>query len=240
MRVVRGSRSIILALVAALLAATTIYLCLASAGAEVAVLVAATDIPALTQLQLRHLRTASLPAAAVHPHALTFEDQAAGRYALVPIAAGEQVLDEKLSRPGGAGGAVAAALRPGQRAMFVPAPLEVGLGGALRPGDRVDAIFVADERRVGQTASLVILRQIAVLDVRTTNGQAIAAAGRDDPLAGVVVAVSPAQAERLALALETGTIYLVAACYGAESEPPTPGAVLEDLFTFDGSTTAPP
>lgn len=227
----RGSRSIILAFIAAAFVALTIYFALASVDARVVVLVAAQDVPALTQLQSRHLRTASLPGAAVLPHALTYEDQAAGRYALVPLFCGEQVIDERLSRPGATGGSVAAALGPGQRAMFVPAPPDAGLGGVLRSGDRVDAIFVSGGSRDAEGVARVFLRGVTVLDMIAASGQPAAAAGRGDPTAGAVLAVSAAQAERLALALEAGTVYLIASCYGAESEPDSPGAVLQDLFT---------
>lgn len=112
---------------------------------------------------------------------------------LVPhgLAAGEPVRLSDLRPPTWAGG---------RRAMSVPVEAEHAVGGALRSGDRVDVVGVADG-----TASWVVLGA-EVLDVPD-----------EDPGGGlggvtayaVTITVTEAQALRLALALREGQVEVV-------------------------------
>jgi pilus assembly protein CpaB len=66
-------------------------------------------------------------------------DAYAGWVARFPISAGEPVTEAKIVSPGNRG-FLAAALRPGMRAVSVPVTLTSGISGFVFPGDQVDLV----------------------------------------------------------------------------------------------------
>lgn len=214
----RRNRQWFVPAVAALVAGGFAYLALTEWRDEVPAVVAARDVERLEQLGADAIRVARVPRSARHRLTLETPEQALGRFALQRLAEGEPLLAHHLSDRD-AQSRLVASLAPGQRAMFVPTGPERGLGGSVRPGDSLDLIFVPEAGVTGAGAARTIVEGLPVLDVRQEPGDR----GVDPTLAGVTVAVAPADAERIAWSLERGSIYLSLVGYadaGGRGETP--------------------
>ena len=210
-------------LVLALVAALTVHRHLESLGERFPVVVAAAPLPAGKVLAPGDLRVVMLPRDAIHPQALRSLADGLGRVTATELLAGEQVLEVRVRSREEAG--PGCDLAPHLRAMLLPVPMERWGGGTLQRGSLVDVVFVSHDRDQPQLAR-VLLSGIRVLGVRDERGQAWA--GKTVPL-GVLVAVTPEDAERLAFALERGSLYLVLCPF--EPEPvSTAGVNWENLF----------
>lgn len=217
------ARYLALALAAAVLAGTFAYVYLGGLARRVPVVVAARDFPAFATLDGDLVRIAYLPAAAVHPSALTRPGDALGRVSLVPRMAGEQVLAQTLAT-GKDPGEFRAALAAEERALFLPADAVLGRWLGVARGDYVDLTVVFQE---GQAFCLG--QGIEVLEVVTEPGEGSLIGGRPQPTAGVLLRATPSLAERLALAVESGRVYFSVAGYNAVPVP-TQGAWLDQLY----------
>jgi len=186
---------------------------------RIPVVVPTVAVAPYTMLEPRMLRTVLVPAQGVHPQALRQVDEAAGRFTLTALWPGEQVLSGMLSAASGPS-SLRARLADTARAMFLPATASHVLGGAISPGDRIDVVFV---RRGldGPVSAQVLVEDLTVLDVRTEQGRAYGDAA-EEPIAGALVAVEPEQAQKLALALEAGSLYILLRGYAAVAVPTSP------------------
>ncbi len=92
----------------------------------------------------------------------------AGRVMRVPVAAGEPITDTESVAPG-SHGFLAAALKPGMRAVSIGVTATSGLHGMVSPGDRVDLILTeglpGQHNRIMRHAGLTILRNLRVLAI---------------------------------------------------------------------------
>lgn len=208
----------------ALAAAAAVYFYLGSLGRRCPVVVAAAAVPAGKVLGPGELRVVMMPAEAVHPQAVRSLQEGLGLVSSAELLPGEQVLRPRVFPPeqAGPGGRLA----PGVRAMLVPVPPERWPGGTVRPGGLVDVVFVSGDPDQPRLAR-VLLPSLRVLDVRDDRGMPWGE-GRGVPL-GVVVAVTPGEAEKLAFALEHGSVYL-AQCPPDPEVVPTDGVGWDSLF----------
>ncbi len=105
------------------------------------VLVAAHDLAPGQLLTELDVEAREVPLDAVHPRALTQPEDAVGMRAAVAMAAGEQVLDLRLTGDAPADAETFARdVPPGMRAMALTADEVVLVGGLAQPGDRVDVV----------------------------------------------------------------------------------------------------
>ncbi|MEW6082674.1 MAG: Flp pilus assembly protein CpaB [Bacillota bacterium] len=195
-----------LSVVTACLAGALLYAYLLSLDERVAVVVVARDVRRGEVLDESCLRLKSIHPSAAHPDAVATVREAVGRRVSVPLFRQEQVVSHKLAGVGidGASGF----LGSGDRAFLVPVPLARALGGMLIPGDTVDVVFVSDPVNSENPFSRVVLQGLEVLDIRNDRGASM----EDDAqgaFLGVVLAVTPLEAEALALALCSGQVFLV-------------------------------
>jgi len=205
---VREHKHLIGAVVAGLLTAGLLYQMLNGYLRSVPVVVAARDIPPYTTVEKGMLDITYLPPAALHPQAITVEEEALGRYTTAPLIAGEILLEAKLS-PGTGGATFLIELAPDERAVFIPTTLARGLGGAVARGQEVDVVYVPTRERGAETGAWTMLRHLRVLDVRSEKGRSLGEKGEGGIPAGILVAVKGDEAEKLAYCLETGNLYLV-------------------------------
>jgi len=164
---------------------------------------------------------------------VTKPEDVQGRVATVPIAAGSQILATMLGDE--SEGALAYEVPSGQRALSIAAADVMGVGGLVRPGNRVDiigtfeygrptgisqngTISYADER----TETRLMMQDVRVLavdkehrrrgapprPVPTAEAAAEAAATPEPDIRNVTVLVSLRQAQELILAQEIGTLTL--------------------------------
>ena len=185
-----------------------------AAGERVSVLVAATSISARDRIGGAQVELRELPLEAVHPNALHSSDSAVGRFATTSIVAGEQILGDNVA-DAPRGGGLAQLIPAGSRGIAIPVSPAVTAGGNLVPGDRVDivTIFEADEGSTDSTISVVA----ADVEVLAVSQNVLGDDSTDTALSGenprsvsatVTIAVPLADAQRIALANQFGTMVL--------------------------------
>ncbi|KVN98541.1 hypothetical protein WJ69_34380 [Burkholderia ubonensis] len=173
------------------------------------VLVAAGELKAGTRLTMKDLKVTELPSAHVPKGA--FQDARAldGRV-LTRDAAVDTVFADDMLEPVGATHGLAAVIAPGMRAMTVRVNDVVGVAGFALPGNYVDIIVNAREKKrnddTDTSISKIVLEKVLVLAVAQQ-------ADRQDASPKVVNAVtlqvSPEQAEKIDVARSVGSLSLV-------------------------------
>jgi pilus assembly protein CpaB len=127
------------------------------------------------------------------------------RLALTGIAANEPILPQQISGPGGRA-TLAGLIRPGMRAATLRVDDVLGVAGFVLPGDSVDILVTrADGSEKGQVRTDVLLQGVRVLAVDQLADQA-----KTKPVLAkaATVEVTPAQAEKIALAAQIGSLSL--------------------------------
>jgi len=219
---------LLLAVAAAVVTALLIFRFLSAADQKTAVVLAAQDIPPGAEITAGMIREVSMHPSGLHPEAVTEAGLAVGRFSLVPVHQGEQLLSSQVSDDQGSRGFLAE-MTGTERAVFLPVTLARGLGGAVTKGDRVDVIFVPSEQKMGRSGVATVLESARVLDVRDDRGLSRQnEEGKDSGFLGVLLAVQPEQAERLAFYLEHGQLFLSLGGFRAvpTGQAGTPGLVL--------------
>jgi len=122
------------------------------------------------------------------------------------VAENEPITESKLAPPK-SGGGLPPAIRPGMRAMSVKVNEVVGVAGFVTPGTRVDVIVTLHEDK--DSLSRVVVSNVQVLTAGTRYDEAQAKKdGKAIPSTVVTLMVTPADAERIALAANEGQIML--------------------------------
>ncbi len=188
--------------------------------ARIAALVARRDIVAGATIAAGDVDLRELAAADVLPDALRTSDAAVGRYAAEPIAAGQQIPASAISDIP-AGSPLARAVPEDTRAISVAISEASAAGGLVAPGDRVDVVAVFDQQHAHYDGSALVVDDVEVLAVSANivgadGGADTAAPGNTKAGANpkqlgatVTLAVSPLQAQRLAIADEFGTLHVM-------------------------------
>jgi pilus assembly protein CpaB len=170
------------------------------------VVVAGVDMAPGTKLSVGSLKVIKWPWDSVPKTAANEPSQLVDRVVLVPIAAGEPVLESKLAAQGMEGG-LTAIISAGKRALSVKVDEIIGVAGFVMPGTRVDVLVTLEDkqnRKVDATAQ-TILQNIKVL----TSGQKVMQEKEKPVLVNVVtLEVTLEEAEKLALAANRGRIQL--------------------------------
>ena len=197
-----------LALAIGLLVAFAVYTRLrnsANSGANergVRVVVAADDIQVGAKLTSRDVSAVSIPQSAVPPGAFSDPSKVVGRGAVLPVSKGDFILQNKLA-PLNAGAGLPSMIPQGMRAVSVRVNDVVSVAGFVQPGSRVDVLSTGSQGNDRQTTT--VLENVLVLAVGKNLDQNAAEA----PAAPVItLAVSPDDAQRLALASQEGRIQL--------------------------------
>ncbi|MEO7157138.1 MAG: Flp pilus assembly protein CpaB [Vicinamibacterales bacterium] len=199
------------------------------------VIVARADIPGNSVIEAGMFELKSVPSAFAQPRAMSKPEDVQGRVATIPIAAGSQILATMLGDE--SEGALAYEVPSGQRALAIGAADVMGVGGLVRPGNRVDILGTFEFGRptgIGQNGVITYadertetrlmmqdLRVIAVdknhrrrgaparpVPVTTDADAADAPVPVEQDIRNVTVLVSLRQAQELILAQEIGTLTL--------------------------------
>jgi pilus assembly protein CpaB len=159
-----------------------------------------------------------------------------GRGIVTPLGPNEPITESKLA-PRDAGAGLAPAIPAGMRAISIKVNEVIGVAGFATPGARVDVLVTL--RRGGDAVSRVLLANVPVLTAGTRYDQEKATQTKPIPSTVVTLMVTPAQAERIALATTEGNITLMLRNPLDIAEPATPGAQLTRLADgIDGTATA--
>lgn len=193
---------------------------LANYKPPVPVVAAAKDLPPDTTIDASHLTTIGVPPPFIQPYAARSPNEVVGLVTIAAIAEGEQLLTNKLRRPGAAPMASADAtlstLTPkGKRAVTIAVDSITGVGGFVRPGDKVDILWTL-KLPGDQAATLTLFQEVPVLAVggeiagrpARRGEEGAPAAGSLSVQATVTLAMSPQDTSALLFAREQGRIQL--------------------------------
>ncbi len=211
----RGLRTLIVLLIALGAAAAATFLVYRTVRnvpvrkvevAQMSIAVAAVPIPVGTIVTADKVKMVGWPAGAPVPGAFTSIDQAVDRGAVESIAVNEPLTESKLA-PKSAGGGLPPTIPIGMRAMSVRVNDVIGVAGFVVPGTHVDVIATVSKQQESSTRTVV--SNILVLSAGTRIDQEAARKeGKPIPATVVTLAVTPPDAERIALAAGEGQITL--------------------------------
>lgn len=198
------------------------------------VVVAVSDLPFGTHLSRDQLSVmawpvASMPADAFHSVEEVFAgSQGFDRIVLKPVDKGEPLLKSRISGFG-AKATLSRQVPPGMRAVSIRVDDVSGVAGFILPGDRVDVMLT--RRLEGTTpdsnlATDIILQNILVLGIDQLSDQ-----DREKPVVArtATVAVTPEEAQKLALAQQAGTLGLALRNATSVDRVPSERVVQRDL-----------
>lgn len=198
-----------LALAVGLLVSFTVYNRLrAVAGSNanatgVPVVVAADDIEVGARLEDHDVHVITLPQMAVPPGAFVAKSQVLGRGAILPVSKGEFILNSKLA-PLNAGAGLPSMIPQGMRAVSVRVNDVVSVAGFVQPGTHVDVLATGSGGNERQTTT--VLENVLVLAVGKSLDRNASADAQTAPV--ITLAVSPDDAQKLALVSQEGRIQL--------------------------------
>ena len=192
----------------------------------VPVVIATREIPEGAAIDRLAVAVEQWPATTVPVGAFGAIDSVAGRVTRVQIFPGEPLVPGRLA-PEGTGPGLELKIPPGQRAMAVRIDDVAGIAGLIQPNSRVDVIVTlrgGTERQVAK----VFMENMRVLSVGTEMQRD--ASGRPRQATTVSLSVTPEESERLAVAMNEGTIQLALRGYGDPTEAHTAGATSTDVL----------
>lgn len=204
----------------------------ARAKAEMgAVVVAAEPIPFGSRIEEKQLKKVLWPKANIPSGTFTDPALLIGRNVVSSVVVGEPLMEAKLAPTEAKGGIMAYLIPEGHRAMAVAVNEVVGVGGFVLPNSKVDVVVTTTPPGGAQT-SKIVLQNLNVLAV----GQKMEEKeGKAVIVPTVTVSITPEEAEKLALASNSGPLQLL--LRGTKDDKPTEtkGAVLPNLFGKAGA-----
>ena len=171
------------------------------------VLVATSDIPVGTPLTTELVAARSWPKSGIPEGAVSDQQVVLGRVVKAGISRAEPILEHRLFPKGMAEmrGVMSVIVPSGKRAMTVGVNEVIGVSGFILPKDRVDVIATRTDDPLKKTTE-TILQNVEVLAA----GHRLEQKGEQYvEVPTVTMAVTPAEAERVALALNEGKIHIV-------------------------------
>jgi pilus assembly protein CpaB len=192
------------------------------------VVVANRDIQEGMAIDRIALQAAQWPVQTVPVGAFSSIDSVVGRVPRVAIYNGEPIVPGRLA-PTGTGPGLEIKIPAGQRAMAVRINDVAGISGLLQPNSRVDVLVTIREDNSEKQIAKLFMSNMLVLSVGTEVQRD--AQGKPNNATTVTLAVTPEEAERLAIAMNTGSIQLVLRGYGDPDSVRTKGATSGDVLT---------
>ena len=192
------------------------------------VVVALQDIPEGAAIDRPALAVAQWPVGTVPAGAFTAVDSLIGRVTRIDVFKGEVLVPGRLA-PNGTGPGLAVKVTPGKRAVAVRIDDVAGLNGLIQPNSRVDVLVtLPDQQRDGQQVAKIFMSNMRVLSVGTITQNG--ADNRPIQAPTATLEVTPDEAERLAIAQQSGRIQLALRGYGDPDSIKTEGAKSADVL----------
>jgi pilus assembly protein CpaB len=204
----------------------------------VGIVVAVEDISLGTTIKPNMVAVAAWPKDRYPQDSFVDTKAVEGRVAKRDFVRGEPIVESKLvPTDKGAGGILALKVPEGMRAFSIRVNEVVGVGGFIVPDTRVDVLVTTTPSQGGGRISKIVLENILVLAAGQTLEQKD---NKPITVNTVTVAVSPNEAEKLALASNEGIIQLVLRNYMDPDNVVTMGATTTSLLaSYRPSAPAP-
>jgi pilus assembly protein CpaB len=199
------------------------------------VAVAAANINLGETLSRQHVKLMPWPKDSVPGGTLGSVADVEGRVALTSIVVGEPLLDVKLAPKVAGGGLLPMLVPENLRGVTIKVDDAVRESGFVSPNSRVDVVVsIAERQGSAERTGKVILQNVPVLAA----GQSVEMQGNKPvPVTTVTLALTPEQAERLAVAQTEGRLMLATRNLGDNRVVETPGTNVKKLL---GTSSAPP
>jgi pilus assembly protein CpaB len=168
------------------------------------VVVASNDIPVGVKVTGHDVRVINLPQSAIPPGSFATISKVVERGAVLPISKGEFILSSKLA-PENAGAGLPAMIPSGMRAVSVRVNDVVSVAGFVQPGTHVDVLATGNQA-ANERQTTTVLENVLVLAVGRSLDRNAAADAQIAPV--ITLAVSPDDAQKLALVSQEGRIQL--------------------------------
>jgi pilus assembly protein CpaB len=231
----RGTRTLIVvavAVVTAVVASATVYRAIRRIPVrevQVAhhfIVLASRPVPLGARLTASDVKLVGWPSDSPLPGSFSRVEEVVGRGVVSAIGENEPLSDAKLA-PRDAGAGLSPAIPAGMRAISVKVNEVIGVAGFVVPGARVDV--VATVRRTDDAVSRVLISNAQVLTAGTRYEQEKPRDAKPIPSTVVTLVVTPAQAEKIALASAEGQLTLMLRNPLDVDAPTTAGAHLARL-----------
>ncbi len=213
-------------------------------GDAATIFVALTDINVNEPLTPQNVKLEEWPKDKVPNGALTKLEEVQGKRVRYKLLAGEPIMSNKVAGSGEIGSA-SKDIPPGFRSMAVKVDAVSSSGSLILPGDHVDVlVYVTKNPSTGitDTSTRTILQNVTVFAVDTTT-QALRE--KDETATALAAAktitllVTPAQAEKVTLASELGSLRLVLRSPEDNVAGESYGAKVSDIFGSSETNRAP-
>jgi pilus assembly protein CpaB len=198
------------------------------------VVVAATEIPLGTTINITQVKTTPWPKTDLPQGSFSGTGQVIGRTTTRTILSSDAVTEAKLMPKEGPVGIMTYKIPEGHRAMTVGVDQVAGVAGFINPGDIVDVVLTVTPPGSNQSLSKIVLQNVPVLAI----GQIVEQKeGKPVNVPTVTVDVTPEDAERLAIASTQGRLQLVLRRLGDKEVARTTGETVTRVIS--GATSGP-
>jgi pilus assembly protein CpaB len=210
----RSSRTIVVLLVAVAVASVAAYFVYRAVSnipvreVEVksySVVIASKPLQVGTMLGSSDVKLVAWPASSHVAGGYSTVEEVVNRGVIAPVVENEPLTATKLA-PKEAGAGLAPTIATGMRAISVKVNEVIGVAGFVVPGTRVDVVVTIGRQE--ESVSRAIVSNAQVLTAGTRYDQEQAKDGKPIPSTVVTLLVTPADAERIALASTQGSIML--------------------------------
>jgi pilus assembly protein CpaB len=167
--------------------------------------VAAHDMPMGTMITKDYVKLVAWPASAPVENGFTTIDAVLNRGLITPVVANEPLTESKVA-PLESGAGLPPSIPEGMRAVSLKVNEVIGVAGFVVPGTHVDVVVTL--RRGDESMTRAVVSDVQVLTAGTRYDQQKSRDGQPIPSTVVTVLVTPADAERIALAASEGQIML--------------------------------
>ncbi|HOJ77793.1 MAG TPA: Flp pilus assembly protein CpaB [Bacillota bacterium] len=181
---------------------------------KVPVVYAKATIPARTVISAEQLEIRQIPEDAVIPDSYSKIDELVGLVTKAEIVQGEPINKNRVLQKGQTMG-LSFVIPPGKRAITISINEVIGVAGFVKPGERVDLIGTIEPKDSGSgSVSWTVIQDVEVLAVAQEMGEPVKDEKKDakktEPklATSVTLAVTPLQAQKIALAEEKGVLRL--------------------------------
>jgi pilus assembly protein CpaB len=172
------------------------------------VAVAAHNLPTGSRIAEKDVKLVAWPSKNPVPGAFSEIKPIVDRGLVVAVGENEPLTETKLA-PIGSGAGLPPSIPPGMRAMSVKVDEVIGVAGFVVPGTRVDLVVtLRGSGQAEEPMSRTVASNVLVLTAGTKFDQEQAKDGKAQPSTVVTLAVTPNDAERVALASSEGKISL--------------------------------
>ena len=201
------------------------------------IVLAARALPLGTLIEKSDIKLVAWPSSSPLPGAFTRLEEVTGRGLIAGVSENEPILESRLA-PESAGAGLSPAIPPGMRAISIKVNEVIGVAGFAVPGVRVDV--VATVRHPTDAVARILVSNVQVLTAGTRYEQQQPRDAKPVPSTVVTLIVTPAQAERIALASAEGQLTLMLRNPLDTTDAATGGVRLAKLADDPPSQTAPP